>query len=94
MSFNATPSALKILTKDNEPIDSELRSYVLGRGRAVVKDRFESMDLQTVGWQNVARIKKPEIYQFSTYTSENFNWMGYLIIDRPNGIVFVHAGGD
>jgi hypothetical protein len=41
-------------------------------------------------------MKNPEIYQFSSgYPgSGGFFWIGYLIIDRSNGIVFVHAGGD
>jgi hypothetical protein len=49
MSFNATPSALKILTKGREPIDSWLRSHALAGGKGLANDRFESMDLQTVG---------------------------------------------
>jgi hypothetical protein len=49
-----------------------------------------AQDAKAAKWDEVAKIKKPEYYTFHN-VNDGKTWMGTMVVDRHNGMVYVSA---
>lgn len=100
MRFRVTDEALRSLIGDRVPfLGPDARQKMTQVMSA--HPRYNRTDQRLIGWHEIARISKPEVYEFSNmpeeaedYTQGGWIWMGFLVVDRKNGLVYFHAWGD
>lgn len=97
MTFNASPPVLNELfgptagERDENPGTLLQQSYN-------VPGPYDSRDRRLVGWPSVANLENADTYQLHGFepsmwpAGRRFGWVGYAIVDRKNGRVFIHAG--
>jgi hypothetical protein len=96
MSFQTTDRALASLLRTGHGTDSErvvdpfLVNLALRGVRGVAHSKYDSVDKQTVGWNRVLKLPKPEVYKLSSFSeSEGFFRHGDMIVDRESRWVYI-----
>ena len=79
---------------------NSLRLIVLSITGWAASDKYNAEDMNFVNWSEVAATVKPEIYQAGR-NSQNWStggrfsmWLGHMIVDRQNQLIYIHVGGD
>jgi hypothetical protein len=96
MSFRATDRALASLLRTGRGTDVQrvedpfLVNLALQGVRGVGHHKYDTADKQTVGWNRVLKLRKPEVYRLSYFSdSEGFFRHGDMIVDRESGWVYI-----
>lgn len=91
MRFRVTDEAMHTLIEDRVPFPiADARRRMAQTSSA--HPRYDKLDQERIDWNAIRRIEKPEVYEFSNLGG--WIWIGYLIVDRKNNLVWVHAWGD
>lgn len=107
MRFRATDGAIKSLAEqpilyDDDPEPSKRRAVADALSATLwsANHKYDAEDMASVNWSEVSAILKPEFYQAGR-NSETWGsgvrfpmWLGSMIVDRQNHLVYIHAGGD
>lgn len=91
MRFQATDKAIQEMIERHgqNAYDQTVAQRALQGKRWTGNHKYDDFDRDTVGWNAVFNIQKPEVYEFS---SNSYSWMGDMIVDRQTHTVYVHAG--
>jgi hypothetical protein len=92
VTFQATDQALATLTQDAAPVtpDSPTYSYWIERSYAA-HPRYNQEDKAKVRWREPITIPAKDVFQISGF-GDGWGWGGYMVVDRQNHTVYVHAG--
>jgi hypothetical protein len=100
MRLRVRPEALKALmdsVQADGPLPEPLARQEM-RQRWSSNHRYDAVDKQWVGWEQVAQISRPEVYHISwgepLSGKPGLIWSGTLIVDRKRQLVFIHGVGD
>lgn len=91
MRFQATDKAIQKMVERHgrDAYDQTAKRRALqGRGWTA-SHKYEDLDRNAIGWNAVANIRKPQVYEFS---SDSYSWMGDMIVDRQNHTVYIQVG--
>lgn len=90
MSFSATDEALKQITQNEKLLEEPQLSWKLSNNYAV-QGRYDAADKRYVNWREPAAIARKEVYEITGF-QEGWMWGGYMMIDKDNRMVYIHAG--
>lgn len=92
ITFQATEQALTALTQNPTPVtpDSLTYSYWIERSYAA-HPRYNQEDKARVSWREPITIEAKDVFQVSGF-GDGWGWGGYMVVDKQNHTVYVHAG--